>query len=264
MVRVRGLACAGAPRLGVRVDGRAVIRGRAIRTRRYVRLRVRVRLAAGRHSLRLRLVQPPPRAVLPAARAAGHAGGGRSARQPHPERAQHTAGHTPPPAPPPTAPDTPESRPEPPPPTPTPEPPPPPPSASYRNPVFAAPGAPDPMVLDVGGAHSEYLAFSTGERFPMLRSTDLRTWTEVGEALAGRPSWAAQSGDWNPWAPSVIERSGPCPGSSRDPLLRALSRLASRHAVAHHQLHRRGGLARIPAGPTRSWVRSRPRTGRST
>ena len=35
----------------------------------------------------------------------------------------------------------------------------------------------------------------------------------------------------------------PLPRRRRDPLLRALSRLASRHAVAHHQLHRRGRLA---------------------
>jgi hypothetical protein len=33
---------------------------------------------------------------------------------------------------------------------------PPPAGSGYRNPVFAAPGAPDPGVLDVGSARSEY------------------------------------------------------------------------------------------------------------
>jgi len=81
----------------------------------------------------------------------------------------------------------------------------------YINPVFASPGAPDPGVLDVGSTHSDYFVFSTGDRFPMLRSADLVNWTPVGRALPARPSWATPAGDWNPWAPSVIERDGPCP-----------------------------------------------------
>jgi hypothetical protein len=86
------------------------------------------------------------------------------------------------------------------------------PEGGYTNPVFAAPGAPDPGVLDVGSSHSDYFVFSTGARFPMLRSADLVNWTPAGRALPARPSWAAQAGDWNPWAPSVIERNGACPG----------------------------------------------------
>jgi beta-xylosidase len=88
------------------------------------------------------------------------------------------------------------------------------PEGTYQNPVFAAPGAPDPGVLDVGSAHSDYYVFSTGDRFPMVRSPDLVNWTSAGRALQTRPDWAASTGDWNPWAPSVIERDGPCPGSS--------------------------------------------------
>ncbi|MEJ7789031.1 MAG: family 43 glycosylhydrolase [Thermoleophilaceae bacterium] len=87
-------------------------------------------------------------------------------------------------------------------------------SPGYQNPVFASPGAPDPMVLDVAGTHSNYYAFSTGDRFPMLRSKDLVSWAPAGAALAVRPSWAVQEGEWNPWSPSVIERAGPCPGST--------------------------------------------------
>jgi arabinan endo-1,5-alpha-L-arabinosidase len=86
------------------------------------------------------------------------------------------------------------------------------PEGGYMNPVFAAPGAPDPGVLDVGSTHSDYFVFSTGDRFPMLRSADLVNWTPAGRALPARPSWAVQAGDWNPWAPSVIERDGACPG----------------------------------------------------
>lgn len=89
-----------------------------------------------------------------------------------------------------------------------------PPPAGYRNPVFASPGAPDPMVLDVGNAHSDYYAFSTGDRFPVLRSSDLVHWVIAQPALAERPDWAVQDGEWNPWAPSVIERAGACPGGS--------------------------------------------------
>jgi Glycosyl hydrolases family 43 len=87
------------------------------------------------------------------------------------------------------------------------------PESGYTNPVFAAPGAPDPGVLDVGSTHSDYFVFSTGNRFPMLRSPDLVNWTPAGTALQARPDWAAST-DWNPWAPSVIERDGPCPASS--------------------------------------------------
>jgi beta-xylosidase len=85
-----------------------------------------------------------------------------------------------------------------------------------QNPVF--PGdAPDPYVLDVGGAHDGYLVFHTGELFPMLRSTDLVHWTPAGTALSARPSWVVQSGDWHPWAPSVIRSTAPCPGASAGP-----------------------------------------------
>src|SRR5918997_1388103 len=66
------------------------------------------------------------------------------------------------------------------------------PEGAYQNPVFAAPGAPDPGVLDVGSAHSEYFVFHTGGRFPMLRSTDLVNWTPAGHALEAKPDWAAQ------------------------------------------------------------------------
>lgn len=68
---------------------------------------------------------------------------------------------------------------------------------TYRNPVFG-PFA-DPMVLFTG---REYLAYSTGARFPMARSTDLTSWSSAGAAFAsgGAPAWSSG----NPWAPSVL------------------------------------------------------------
>jgi len=81
----------------------------------------------------------------------------------------------------------------------------------YRNPV--ASGAPDPMVLDVGQSHSDYYLFSTGGGFPIRRSRDLVRWEPAGTAMKTRPEWAVPTGDYHPWAPSVIERAGPCPGN---------------------------------------------------
>jgi beta-xylosidase len=72
----------------------------------------------------------------------------------------------------------------------------------YRNPVFGA-AAPDPFVLDDGGPHRDFWAFTTGDRFPVLHSRDLVHWSRRGTALAARPAWVVPSGDWHPWAPSV-------------------------------------------------------------
>lgn len=65
--------------------------------------------------------------------------------------------------------------------------------------------APDPFVLDVHGAHRDYLAFTTGDRFPVLESHDLVHWSLRGTAFAARPGWVVPAGDWHPWAPSVSE-----------------------------------------------------------
>jgi beta-xylosidase len=68
--------------------------------------------------------------------------------------------------------------------------------------------APDPFVLDVHGAHRDYLAFTTGDRFPVLESHDLVHWSPRGTAFAARPGWVVPAGDWHPWAPSVSEIGG--------------------------------------------------------
>ncbi len=197
-IRARGVACRGPARMRVVLDGRGVAL-RTVRSLRFARYRLVLRARPGPHSIRIRLANPlrarscRRRLVLDTVAFAER--GGRT-----------PIGRESPDAPPsPSSPGP--SRVEP-------------PSSAvvnlptltYRNPVFAAPGAPDPMVLDVGGTHSDYYAFSTGERFPVLRSRDLVHWKPAEPALEERPAWAAQAGDWNPWAPSVIERPGPCPG----------------------------------------------------
>jgi beta-xylosidase len=66
----------------------------------------------------------------------------------------------------------------------------------------------DPFVLDDGDSHDNYWEYGTGERFPILHSTDLVSWTPAGTAFAARPSWVIQTGDWHPWAPSVVKAGG--------------------------------------------------------
>src|SRR3954447_1060183 len=72
---------------------------------------------------------------------------------------------------------------------------------TYQNPVYG-PMA-DPMALREPGG---YFVYGTGDRFPVAHSTDLVHWTRIGTAMVRRPHWVPQSGEWNPWAPSVIRR----------------------------------------------------------
>ncbi|MGF7235326.1 MAG: glycoside hydrolase family 43 protein [Frankia sp.] len=61
----------------------------------------------------------------------------------------------------------------------------------------------DPFVLTVAGVAYAYGTNTTpGGNVPVLRSTDLRTWRSVGDALPVLPRWAA-SGQQLTWAPSV-------------------------------------------------------------
>jgi arabinan endo-1,5-alpha-L-arabinosidase len=194
VLRARRAPCSGPPRLSAALDGRR-LGSRRVRSRRYRLYRFPTQARAGSHVLRLALAGPRPsrscrrRLLLDRLTLVITALPRPSAPPPPPLAAA--------PAPAPAA-------------APAPSPAPP----AYRNPVFAAPGAPDPMVLDVGGAHSDYFAFSTGGRFPVLRSPDLVSWQAVGTAMTSRPTWAVATGDYNPWAPSVIERPEPCPGEA--------------------------------------------------
>ena len=190
-LRARMAPCAGPQRLSAALDGRR-LGSRLVRSRRYRLYRFATQARAGRHVLRLAIAglrrgQSCRRWILLDSIRL------RLAPLPRPSAPPHA-----PPPPVPAAAPAPSSSPP----------------AAYRNPVFAAPGAPDPMVLDVGGTHSNYFAFSTGGRFPVLSSRDLVSWQAVGTAMTARPAWAVASGDYNPWAPSVIERPGPCPGET--------------------------------------------------
>src|SRR5689334_17090786 len=74
----------------------------------------------------------------------------------------------------------------------------------YRNPVI--PGDyPDPSIIRVG---KEFWATATssewGPQFPLLRSTDLVNWEQVGSVFAHRPAWAAA----NFWAPEISAYKG--------------------------------------------------------
>lgn len=89
----------------------------------------------------------------------------------------------------------------------------------FANPVYDA-DFPDPFVLREGDA---WYAYGTGAGFPILRSTDLVTWTPAGYALAERPAWTTEAPwspgmrDWHPWAPSVQRVDTPCPGATEGP-----------------------------------------------
>src|SRR5699024_918898 len=71
---------------------------------------------------------------------------------------------------------------------------------TYRNPVHPQ-NAPDPHAIKVNRRWHVFHT-NTGERnVPVLTSTDLVTWTPVGDALPRLPAWAAPG---RTWAPGVI------------------------------------------------------------
>ena len=66
--------------------------------------------------------------------------------------------------------------------------------------VAAIPGDyPDPTVTRFGDV---YVATATSDRwepvFPLMTSTDLRTWTQVGAAFDRAPAWATGNRFWAP------------------------------------------------------------------
>jgi len=85
------------------------------------------------------------------------------------------------------------------------------PAVSYSNPVFGA-YFPDPGALR--DSPTDYYAYSTGGGFGILKSADLVNWQQIGQAFSRRPSWVVQSGDWHPWAPSVLRSPKSCPGTT--------------------------------------------------
>ena len=138
VLRARRARCSAPLRLSAALDGRR-LGSRQVRSHRYRLYRFATQARAGSHVLRLAIAGPRPsrscrrRLLLDRLTLAITARPRPGARPPL--AAVPAPARAPGPSPAPHA---------------------------YRNPVFAAPGAPDPMVLDVGGAHSDYFAFSTG------------------------------------------------------------------------------------------------------
>jgi beta-xylosidase len=60
---------------------------------------------------------------------------------------------------------------------------------------------PDPDVIDVAGTYFAYGTNSAEGNIQIITSTDLSTWTPLGNALPSLPSWAKPD---STWAPSVI------------------------------------------------------------
>jgi hypothetical protein len=64
---------------------------------------------------------------------------------------------------------------------------------------------PDPYVLRVGSTYYGYATNASGSNVPMIRSSDLRTWSRLRDALPQLPAWSAPG---RVWAPSVLPRPG--------------------------------------------------------
>jgi beta-xylosidase len=57
---------------------------------------------------------------------------------------------------------------------------------------------PDPDVLLVGGTYFAYATNSVAGNIQIIKSTDLTTWTPVGNALPSLPHWATPDATWAP------------------------------------------------------------------
>ena len=76
----------------------------------------------------------------------------------------------------------------------------------YLNPVIDA-DFPDPAVVRASdGYYYAYATQTTGRRIQAARSSDLVSWSILGEALTAVPAWASQAQNF--WAPDVHERAG--------------------------------------------------------
>ena len=75
------------------------------------------------------------------------------------------------------------------------------PTAPRLNPVLDQ-DFPDPDVMQVGETYYAYSTNANGRNIPVARSTDLRAWVLVRDALPALPKWAAREFGWA-WAPDV-------------------------------------------------------------
>lgn len=185
-VRARARTCRGRPMMRVSLDGRTVARVKVGTRRRYRTYGRAKKARKGRHKVVVRFLNPRRTR--------------KCRREIALDRVILTERKTPRPTPPPQARGARGPLP-----------------GMYVNPVYTGPaggGFADPMVLKTGDG---YWAYATGGLFLAAHSTDLVHWTDRGAAMIARPSWTDQTGEWNPWAPSVIERGEACPGPADGP-----------------------------------------------
>jgi hypothetical protein len=182
-IRARGIACRGRPQLVVRLDD--FLAGRArVRSRRWRTYSLRAPVKAGSHVVRIGLANPRRtrscrrKLMIDSVRLVTAP---TITKTPAPPLVQAAA-----------------------------------PAPTFTNPVWRN-GMADPMVLDVGNRHSDYWAYATGGSFPSLHSKDLVHWEDNGGAMPVRPDWTPASGEYNPWAPSVLQLPGACPAASSGP-----------------------------------------------
>jgi putative cell wall-binding protein len=71
------------------------------------------------------------------------------------------------------------------------------------NPVWTR-SYPDPFVLPVGGTYYAYATDGDLGEVQVIRSTNLTSWSQVGDALGSAPAWAQ---DDDVWAPAVTQLS---------------------------------------------------------
>lgn len=118
-------------------------------------------------------------------------------------------------------------------------------SVTYENPVYGS-SFPDPGALR--DSSTDYYAYATGGGFPIIKSADMVHWDQIGRAFSQRPAWVVQSGDWHPWAPSVLRSAGSCPGTtSPGCYFMYYGGLSAQHTPATHCVGVAWSLS--PAGP---------------
>jgi len=86
------------------------------------------------------------------------------------------------------------------------------PATAYAGAPRFAPGSvydqnfPDPSIIEVDGVYHAYSTSTGGAGLPHMVSTDLVTWTAVGDALGQGPVWSPHPGFASEiWAPSVLK-----------------------------------------------------------
>ena len=76
--------------------------------------------------------------------------------------------------------------------------------STYTNPVYIK-DFPDPFIFSENGNYYAYATNADDQNIPLLRSSNVISWEEIGDALPQLPEWAA-SNEFLTWAPSLLKR----------------------------------------------------------